>query len=67
MSAVDQLLVFLLEGARTVLDRMATAGYHEDQIREAWNHAREAGFTESTGLGQDRLTEAGRARAGELR
>jgi hypothetical protein len=32
MFAVDQLLVFLLEDRRTVLDRMATAGYTEDQI-----------------------------------
>jgi hypothetical protein len=67
MSAVDQLLVFLLEGGRTVLDRMAAAGYNEDQIREAWDEAREAGFTESSGLGQDRLTEKGRARASKLR
>jgi hypothetical protein len=58
MSAVDRLLVFLMEDRRTVLDRMATAGYTEDQIREAWDQARAAGFTESTGLGQDRLTAA---------
>jgi hypothetical protein len=67
MSAVDRLLVFLMEDRRTVLDHMATAGYTEDQIREAWDQARAAGFTESTGLGQDRLTAAGRSRANELR
>ena len=66
MSAVDQLLVFLLEDRRTVLDRMATAGYDEDQLREAWDEARASGFTESTGLGADRLTEEGRSKARSL-
>ena len=29
----------------------------------SWNFARAAGYTEPTGLGRDRLTPAGRARA----
>ena len=33
----------------------------------AWREARSAGFTESTGLGMDRLTPAGKARAVEVR
>jgi hypothetical protein len=40
---------------------------YEDEMRDAGDHARAAEFTESTGLGQDRLTEKGRARANELR
>jgi len=63
VSAVDQLLIFLLEDRRTVPARMAVAGYSEDEIRGAWNYARQAGYTEATGLGADRLTEAGRERA----
>lgn len=38
-----------------------------DELRGAWNYARQAGYTEATGLGQDRQTEAGRARAQTLR
>ena len=64
MTALDRLLTFLHEGKSRVAHLMASAGYSEDQIREAWDEARRLGFTESTGLGQDRLTEAGRARAG---
>jgi hypothetical protein len=65
--AVDQLLLFLLEDNRNVAARMAAAGYSEDEIRGAWHYAREAGFTESSGLGQDRITEVGRARAATLK
>ena len=42
-------------------------GLSEDEMRDAWDQAQAAGFTESTGLGQDRLTEKGRARANECR
>ena len=65
--AVDTLLLLLLEDTRNVPARMAAAGFSEDEIRGAWNYARAAGYTEATGLGQDRLTEAGRARAQSLR
>jgi hypothetical protein len=66
MSAVDQLLVFLLEGKDRVSDQMRLVGYTEDEVMEAWDQARAAGFTESTGLGQDRLTESGRLQASTL-
>ena len=65
MSALHQLLVLLLEGNRRVADHLRIVGFTEDEIMEAWDQARAAGFTESTGLGQDRLTEAGRVRASE--
>ena len=42
-------------------------GYTEDEVRGAWNLARAAGYTESTGLGMDRLTAAGKARAAEVK
>ena len=66
MSAVDQLLTLLVEDSRNIAARMAAAGHSEDETRGAWNYARQAGYTEATGLGQDRLTEAGRARASDL-
>lgn len=61
MYAVDQLLLFLVEDSRNVSGRMAAAGYSEAEIRGAWNYSRKAGYTEATGLGQDRLTPAGKA------
>jgi hypothetical protein len=67
LSAVDQLLLFLLEGKRRVAAQMMSVGFSETEMRDAWDQALAAGFTESTGLGQDRLTEKGRARANELR
>jgi hypothetical protein len=42
---------------------MRAMGYTQDQISEAWTEARRLRFTESTGLGADRLTDAGRSRA----
>jgi hypothetical protein len=63
MTALDQLLTFILEGKSRVAHLMAAAGYSEDQIRGAWNEARAQGFTEGTGLGQDRLTAEGRNKA----
>jgi hypothetical protein len=46
---------------------MRALGCSETQVLAAWDQARAAGFTESTGLGQDGLTEKGRARVHELR
>ena len=63
LSAVDQLLSFLLQGKSRVAHEMMALGFSEDEMRDAWDQARAAGYTESTGLGQDRLTEKGRARA----
>ena len=66
MAAVDTLLTLLLENTRNVSARMAAAGFSEDEIPGAWNYARQAGYAEATGLGQDRLTErelAGLARS----
>ena len=42
------------------------AGHTQDEISAAWNFARSTGYTDSTGLGADRLTAAGRARAAAL-
>ena len=50
-----------------VSQQLAPAGYSEDEIMGAWNYARAAGNTESSGLGQDRITPAGRARAATVR
>lgn len=66
MPAVETLLTLLIEDSRNVGARMVAAGFSEAEIRGAWNFARRAGYVESTGLGQDRLTEAGRARAKEI-
>ena len=46
--------------------QLIAAGHTEDGVRGAWNYARSAGYTESTGLGVDRLTAAGRSRASSL-
>jgi hypothetical protein len=40
--------------------QLAADGYTEAQIMEAWTQARSEGYTESTGLGRDRLTDLGR-------
>lgn len=66
LSIVDYLLVCLAEQPRNVAMVMRTTGYTQDQISEAWTEARAAMLTESSGLGQDRLTDAGRIRAAEL-
>lgn len=42
-------------------------GLVADDLMEAGDEARAQGFTESTGVGQDRLTETGRSRASLLR
>ncbi len=62
LDAVNTLLALLVESTSNVSGRMRVAGYSDDEIQGAWNYARAAGFTESSGLGPDRLTEAGRER-----
>ena len=66
MELVEQLLA-ILAGPKPgfASQQLMAAGYAEDEVRGAWNFARSAGYTESTGLGADRLTPAGRARATE--
>ena len=64
MEIVDCLLLILIGPDRSTATRqLMAAGYTEDEVRGAWNFARAAGYTESTGLGMDRLTAAGKARA----
>ena len=62
---VDQLLICLVDQPRNVPMAMRADGHTQDAISQAWREARQAGYTESTGLGMDRLTPAGRARAAE--
>ena len=67
MELVDQLLAILAGPNPEFASRqLRAAGHSEDEIRGAWNFARATGYTESTGLGQDRLTPAGRARAADV-
>lgn len=68
MVLVDQLLSILAGPNPGAASRqLMAAGYSEDEVRGAWNFARCAGYTESTGLGADRLTAAGKARAAEVK
>ena len=68
MELIDQLLTILTGPDRSTATRqLMAAGYTEDEVRGAWNFARAADYTESTGLGMDRLTPAGKARAAEVR
>ena len=67
MELVDQLLVIFGPNSGFASRQLVAAGYAEDEIRGAWNFARAAGYTESTGLGADRFTAAGRDRAAVLR
>ena len=68
MELVHQLLAILAGTDPGMASRqLMAAGHTEDEVRGAWNYARSAGYTESTGLGADRLTPAGRARAAEIR
>ena len=65
---VDQLLTLLARpDPGFAAQELQAAGYSEDEIMGAWNYARAAGFTESSGLGQDRITPAGRERAATIR
>jgi glycerol dehydrogenase-like iron-containing ADH family enzyme len=66
LDIVDQLLICIADQPRNVPMAMRDLGYTQDQISEAWTAARAARYTESTGLGMDRLTDAGRTRAREL-
>jgi hypothetical protein len=67
MELADQLLAILAgPSPRYASQQLMAAGHLEDEVRGAWNFARSAGYTESTGLGADRLTAAGRARAGAV-
>jgi hypothetical protein len=64
---VDQLLAILAgPNPGFASQQLRAAEYGEDEISGAWNYARAAGFTESSGLGQDRLTPAGWARAATI-
>jgi hypothetical protein len=68
MDVVDRLLTILAgPNPRYATQQLMAAGHSEDEVRGAWNFARSAGYTESTGLGSDRLTAAGMARAAENR
>ena len=68
MELVDRLLAILAGPHSGAASRqLMAAGYTEDEVRGAWNFARSAGYTESTGLGADRLTAAGKARAAEVK
>ncbi len=59
MELFDHLLAILAGPDSTAASRqLMAAGYTEDKVRGAWNFARSAGYTESTGLGADRLTPA---------
>ena len=66
LTIVDQLLICLVDEPRNVPMAMRAAGHTQDEISAAWREARAAGYTESTGLGMDRLTPAGKARAAEI-
>lgn len=66
LTTVDRLLICLVEQPRNVAMAMRTAGYTQEQISEAWREARSSKFTESTGLGQYRLTESGRMSGKDL-
>lgn len=59
MSAVDQLLKFLLEGKSRVAAQMMAEGFSEDELRQAWNEARRLGFSESSGRSRPLRVERG--------
>ena len=66
LTMVEQLLICLVNQPRNVPMAMRAAGHTQDDISAAWREARNAGYTESTGLGMDRLTPAGKARASKV-
>ena len=66
LTIVDRLVLCLFDRVRNVPMAMRAAGYTQDQISAAWLDARTAGYTESSGLSRDQLTEAGQARGREL-
>lgn len=62
-----RLLVILAgHNPRYATQQLMAARHSEDEVRGAWDFARSAGFTESSGLGADSLTEAGKKRAKEI-
>ena len=62
-SSSDRLLAILAgPNPGHASQQLMAAGHTEDEVRGAWNFARAAGYTESTGLGADRLTPAGKAK-----
>lgn len=67
LDILDQLLICMVEHPRIVPLTMRERGYTQEQISAAWTAARAARYTESTGLGSDRITVAGRARVATLR
>ena len=68
MELTDRLLLILAGPDRSSANRqLMAAGTRRTLSGEAWNFARSAGYLESTGLGQDRVTPAGTARAAEIR
>ena len=66
LTIVDRLVVCLHDQVRNVPMAMREAGYTQDEVLAAWREARAAGYTETTGLGMDRLTQEGRVRGREL-
>ena len=66
LTIVDRIVLCLFDQVRNVPMAMREAGYSQDEISAAWREARASGFTESTGLGRDRLSAAGRMRGREL-
>jgi hypothetical protein len=66
VTIIDQLLILLVDEPRTVTREIRALGHTEEEISAAWREARRLGFVQSTGLGMDRLTSAGQARAVEV-
>ena len=64
---VDRLLLYLIDGVKNVMMAMRIDGYSADEVSAAYNEARRLGWTESTGLGTDRLTPAGWVRAADIK
>ena len=63
----DRLLAILAgPNPRLASQQLMGTGHSEAEVRGAWNFAKAAGYTEWTGLGADRLTDKGRARAGRI-
>jgi hypothetical protein len=66
MELVDRLLAILAgPNPRYATQQLMAAGHSEDEARGALNFARSAGFTESSGLGADRLASRQEARHGD--
>ena len=63
LTIVERLLICLVDQPRNVPMTLRAAGFTQEEISAAWREARTSGYTESTGLGMDRLTPAGRDRA----